>query len=136
MVISGVTDGQAGGRGQSAPRDFFADVSGKKGKGVKIEKKRRKIVNGRWKIVNGSRKNSTKEKEVRTFFLFLSFFFFFSLLFTFENDGNLFWVLGVPKWEFSTGKKEFHAGKKIWKNDFAPSEIYVCYAPADGDAVR
>ena len=68
-----------GGRGQSAPpetsdREIFADVSGKKrqgkkGKGVKIEKKR-------WKIGNGSRK--TSEKEVRTFFFF--FFFCFSLL--------------------------------------------------------
>ena len=44
---------------------------------MKIEKKR-------WKIGNGSRK--TSEKEVRTFF------FFFFLLFTFENDENLFWV--------------------------------------------
>ena len=84
---SGVTGGGAG--GQSAPpetsdREIFADISGKKregkkGKGVKIEKKR-------WKIGNGSRK--TSEKEVRTFF----FFFFFFLLFTFENDENLFWV--------------------------------------------
>ena len=86
-VVSGVTGGGAG--GQSAPPEtsdweIFADVSGKKrqgkkGKGVKIEKKR-------WKIGNGSRK--TSKKEVRTFF----FFFFFFLLFTFENDENLFWV--------------------------------------------
>ena len=26
-------------------------------------------------------------------------------------------------------EKEFHAGKKIRKNDFAPSEKYACYAP-------
>ena len=27
-------------------------------------------------------------------------------------------------------EKAFHAGKKIRKNDFAPSEKYACYAPA------
>ena len=26
-------------------------------------------------------------------------------------------------------EKAFHAGKKIRKNDFAPSEKYACYAP-------
>ena len=62
---------------------------------------------------------------------FFFFFFYFSLLKTTEI------VLGVPKWEFSTGKKfgivyrekAFHVGKKIRKNDFAPSEKYACYAP-------
>ena len=32
-------------------------------------------------------------------------------------------------WEFSTGKKHFTPGKKIRKNDFAPSEKYSSYAP-------
>ena len=46
-------------------REIFADVSGKKGegkkgKGVKIEKKRRKMVKGRFKIGNGSRKSCGK----------------------------------------------------------------------------
>ena len=60
---------------ETSDREIFVDVSGKKrqgkkGKGVKIEKKRRKIVKGRvenwkWKL----------EKF---------------LLVTFENDGNLF----------------------------------------------
>ena len=27
-------------------------------------------------------------------------------------------------------EKAFHAGKKIRKNDFAPSEKYACHAPA------
>ena len=53
-------------QGQSAPqtseREIFADVSGKnkerkKGKGVKIEKKRSKMVKGRLKIGNLSRKS-------------------------------------------------------------------------------
>ena len=84
----------------------------KKGKGVKNEKKRRKIVkrkgeNGKLEMEVGK-----VTKEVRNFFFF---FFFFFLLFTFENDGNLFFVLGLPKWEFSTGKSRFHAGKKSGK---------------------
>ena len=29
-------------------------------------------------------------------------------------------VLGRPKWEFSTGKKAFHSRIKIKKKDFAP----------------
>ena len=32
--------------------------------------------------------------------------------------------MGIFYWE-----KKFHAGKKITKNDFAPSEKYACYAP-------
>ena len=60
----------------------------------------------------------------------LFFFFFFPspLLFTFENSGNLFWV--YQNGNFLPGKSSFHAGKKIRKNDFAPSENYACYAPA------
>ena len=43
---------QAGGQGAECPpetsdREIFADVSGKKGKGVKIEKKRSEIVKGK-----------------------------------------------------------------------------------------
>ena len=104
------------GRGQSTPqtsdREIFADVSGKKrqgkkGKGEKIEKKRRKIVTGkvenwkrkeRWKIWNGSWKIYKKRRgPCFLSFSFLFFFFvvlfsfvmFFFLLFTFQNDGNL-----------------------------------------------
>ena len=76
--------------------------------------------------------------EVGKFYLFIYFLFFYLflfiylfiyfLLFTFENDGNL--SLGLPKWEFSTGKKHFTPGKESGKNDFAPSEKYTCYAHA------
>ena len=31
--------------------------------------------------------------------------------------------------EISYQEKAFHAGKKIWKNDFAPSENISCYTP-------
>ena len=119
--ISGVTGG-GGGRGAECPpetsdREIFADVSGKKrqgkkGKGVKIEKKR-------WKIGYGSRK--TSEKEVRTFF-----FFFFFLLFTFENDENLFWV--YQNGNFLPGKS-ISRREKNQENDFAPSEKICLLRP-------
>ena len=32
-------------------------------------------------------------------------------------------------------EKTFHAGKKIRKNDFAPSEKYACYAPAPDQTI-
>ena len=49
---------------------------GKNGKGMKIDKK--KVENWKWK-----QENVLKRGED---------FFFFFLLFTFENDENLFWV--------------------------------------------
>ena len=57
---------------------------------------------------------------MRFFFFFFFFFFCFSLLKTTE------FVLGLPKWQFFTGKKHFSPGKN---QDFAPSEKYACYAP-------
>ena len=60
-------------------------------------------------------------------------FFFFSLFktffFFFHFSKRLKFVLGLPKWGFSTEKIAFHARKKIRKNNFAPSEKYACYAP-------
>ena len=78
---------------------IFADVSEKKGKGVKFQNKRRKIVKGRQKIGNGSRK--VIKKEVRTFFFF---FFCFSLLKTME--------IGSTKMGIFYQKKAFLGGKK------------------------
>ena len=52
--------------------------------------------------------------------------FFFFLLFTFENDENLFWV--YQNGNFLPGKS-ISRREKIRKNDFAPSEKYACYAP-------
>ena len=54
-------------------------------------------------------------------FFFFFFFFFAFMLFTFENDGRKF-VLGLPKWEFSTWKK-------IRKMTLLPQKKYACYAP-------
>ena len=53
---------------------------------------------------------------MRTFF----FFFFFFLLFTFEKDGNLFWVYQNGK--FLPGKKHFTPGKKSGKMTFPPQK--------------
>ena len=71
-------------------------------------------------IGNGSRK--TSEKEVRTFFFFF-FFFCFSLL---KMTKICF---GSTKMGIFYREKAFHVGKKIRKDDFAPSEKYACYAP-------
>ena len=110
-------------RGQSA------DVSGKKRQGKKgkrgenwEEKKENcKREGGKLgKIGNRSRK-SYKKRWGPPLFCFVLFFHFW-------KRRKL--VLGLPKWEFSTGKKHFMPGKNIRKNDFVPSEKYVCYAPA------
>ena len=65
---------------ETSDREIFADVSGKKGKGVKTEKKRRKIVKG--KVENWKRKVEKLQMRGRGPFW----------LFTFEDDENLFWV--------------------------------------------
>ena len=114
LFVRGQWRNRRGAGGQSAPpetcdREIFADISGKKRQGkkrkwVKIEKKR-------WEIGNGSRK--TVEKEVRTFF-----FFFFA--FHFWKRRKFF--LGLPKWEFSIGKKHFAPGKKSGKMTLPPQK--------------
>ena len=81
-----------------------------------MEQKERKLKNGRWKIENGRRKNYQIGED----------FFFFP----FHFSKRLKIVLGLPKWEFSTGKSISRREKKIRKNDFAPSEKYSSYASA------
>ena len=44
-----------------------------------------------------------------------AFFFFFFFFFAFHFSKQLKSVLGLPKWEFSTGKKHFTPGKKSGK---------------------
>ena len=126
--------------GWSAPRDFWPGnfcwgirkkEERKKGKRGEIEKEG-KLYRGRWKIVNGSKMQVgkvIKRGELR-FFCFVLFCFVFFLLFTFENDRNLWrkFVLGLPEWEFPTRNKHSHC-EKIRKNDLTPSENYACYAP-------
>ena len=71
------------------------------------------------KIENGRRESSKMRRGA-------FFFFFLSLLFTFQNDKKLFRV--YHNGNFLSGKA-FHAGKKIRKNAFAPSQKFSCYAP-------
>ena len=92
-----------GGRGQSASSYFSPGIEArKKGKWKRKEGKSKK---GRWKIENGKGK-SCKMKWGLPLFSAFAFAFHFSK--------PLAFVLGLPKWEFSTGKV-FHAGKKSEK---------------------
>ena len=112
-----------GGWGQGAPetsdREISADLSGKRGKEKiekgEMEKKRRKMV--KRKVENLKWKEGKLQNEARTFF-------FFSLFKTTKIG------FGCTKMEiFYREKKHFTLGKKIRKNDFAPSEKCSCYAP-------
>ena len=78
----------------------------KKGKGVKIEK-RRKIVNG--KVENLKWNVEKLQNEERTCF--------FISLFASHFSKPLKFVLGLPKWETFYQQKAFHDRKKIRKND-------------------
>ena len=82
------------------------------GPGRKRQRKKEKLrkKEGKSKKGNGRRKSYKMRRG-----------FFFSFHFSIPLE----FVLGLPKWEFSTHKNEFHARK----NDFAPSEKYSSYAP-------
>ena len=60
------------------------------------------------------------------FFFSFSFFFFFLFIFcffAFHFSKPLKFVLGLPKWKFSTGKKHFTLGKNQ-ENNFAPPKMF------------
>ena len=65
-----------------------------------MERKEGKLKKVRWK-------EEKLQNEERTFWTF----FFFNY-FAFQFSKPLKFVLGLPKWEFSTGKKHFRLGKK------------------------
>ena len=118
--ISGVTGGGGAG-GRVPPRDFwpgnFCWPTGKKEarkKGVKIEKKEKncKTKGGKLKMEGEKVTNWGEDFFLKNFFKYFCFSLFKITKF----------VLGLRKWKFSTGKK-------IMKNDFAPSEKFSCYAP-------
>ena len=102
--------------------NFLVTYREKRGKekvekiGLKLRRKEGKSWKGRWKTGNGSRKSCKKRWGP----------FFFFLLFTFENDWNLFWV--YQNGNFLPGKY-ISRREKIRKSYFAPSEKYACYAP-------
>ena len=109
---------------ETSDREISADLPGKrgKGKGVKIEKKRRKIVKGKVENWKWEKEESYKMRRgpfLLLLLLLLFFFFFFFLLLTFQNQKNLFWV--YQNGNFLTGKS-ISRKEKIRKNGFAPSE--------------
>ena len=114
--------GRAGPPWHFWPRNFCWPT-GKRGKEKRengeAKKENQKRESRKLKMEAGKR--VTKWGEDLLFFIFL-FFFFFLL--------SLKFVLGLPKLEFCTGKS-IHTGKKIRKNDFAPSEKYSSYAPGE-----
>ena len=120
--------GGGGGRGQSAPRDFWpGNFCWRIGKN-EARKKGKRGENWEEKKENCKREGVKLEmevgkviKEVRNFF--------FSFCFAFHFLKRREFILGLPEWEFATGKKSISCREKIRKNDFAPSEKYACYAP-------
>ena len=79
----------------------------------KMERKRRII--GKEKVENWIWKEEMLQNDkMRT----QPFFFFFFFAFHFSKP--LKFVLGLPKWEFSTGKKAFRARKKKQKKWLRP----------------
>ena len=94
---------------------FLLTYREKRGKEKKENGERRKIKKrekGRWKCWKCKEENF--ENMERTFLFF--FFFFFS----FHFSKPLKFVLSLPKWEFSSGKKHFTPGKKIRKKWLPP----------------
>ena len=85
------------------------------------QKKREARKNGKKRKKEGKIKENGKfemegeklQNEKRTIF-----FFFFFLLFHFSKP--LKFVLGLPKWELSTGKKHFSSRKKSGKTTLPP----------------
>ena len=97
--------------------------------------------------MEGGKSSKMRRRPFFVFWVFFFFFFFF-LLFTFQNGENsskmrwgealfffffffafhfskqLKFVLGVPKWKFSTGKNAFHAGKKSGKMTLPPQKNF------------
>ena len=99
--ISGVTTWREGGRGTTGKRE-----ARKRRENGEEKKENRKREGGKLKMEGGK---VTKWGE--------DFFFFF--------PKPLIFVLGLPKWEFSTGKKYFTSGKKSWKITSPPLKKFL-----------
>ena len=102
-------------RRKISDREISAELLGKKGKGkgVNIEKERRKIV--KLKVQEGG-----KVKKWREYWFFF-FFFFFASHFSKPLKFVLFWV--YQNGNFLSGKN-ISRRKKIRKNDFAPQKNF------------
>ena len=134
VAISGITAGGGGGRGGRVPLWHFSPgnfcwptrkrEANKNGKMEKKRKSKKGMENLKWK---GEKLQNEKMRRGFFFFFFLIiFYFFFFLIFNFFFCCfSLFktteFVLGLPKWKFSTRKKAFHAtGKKSGKMTLPP----------------
>ena len=71
---------------------------------------------GKFKMGRGKRWKMSRGPFFFSFFFFFFFYYFAS-------------GFGGYQIEIFYREKAFHAGKKIKKNDFAPSEKFSCYAP-------
>ena len=95
------------------------------------KKENRKKEGGKLKMEGG---NVTKRGE-DFFVLFLFLFFVSDLLLLLLLFCSLFKrteiCFGSTKMEIFYRRKAFYAGKKIRKNDFAPSEKSACYVSLD-----
>ena len=114
-TVRAIIVGRTGCPPKTSDWEIYADLLGKKrqGRNVKLgimERKRRKIVKGKMEIGKKNGREGGKVSE------------WGEDLFCFSFLKWLKFVLGLPKWKFSAGKKHFTPGKKIRKNDFAPSE--------------
>ena len=133
-VGSGVTGGGRG-MGRVPPRDFWQGnfcwhirkrVARKRGKMDHKEKKTKKGKGG--KLKKGRRKSSKKRWWSVFFFVLFCFVFVFCCFcfcfcfFAFNFSKRLKFILGLPKWEFSTGKKHFTPGKKSGKMTLPPQK--------------
>ena len=122
--------GGGGGRAGRVPssdtshREISADLPGKDG-----QWRRNMKENQKGKVWNGTGGGGKLKKKMMgglSFFFFFFFFFLFTFFFHFLKP--LKFVLGLPKWEFSTGKKHFTPGKISGKMTLPPSEKHSSYA--------
>ena len=101
---------------ETSDREISSDLlPGKKRQG-KRENVGEKKENQKREGGNGRRKSYKKTTKGPFFFFFLVCLFFFA----FHFSKRLKFVLGPPKWKFSTGKKHFMPGKKSGKMTLPP----------------
>ena len=112
----GITAGERG--GSRLPTTLSPEnlcwPTGKRGGMEKWRKEGNQKVKGRWKIGNGRRKSYKMRRR---------------LCFPFHFSKPLKYVLGLRKWEFSTGKRHFTPGKKSGKIPLSPLKKYSSYTP-------
>ena len=116
---------------ETSDREFLLVYQENRGKEKgKWSRKEGKSKKGRWKIDNGRRKSYKMRNEERTPLFFFFLFFVFCFCFAFHSSKPLKFVLGVPKWEFSTRKNHFSHQEKwlcpLWK-------IFLLYTPLPFD---